>query len=107
MTVDSLRLGVDWRFDAASCLYRFARGSRGRERNSSVAAPLGEPGLNVKEGEFLLEVNGRPVRAPQNVYAAFIGTNGKQTTIKVGASVNDPKARVLTVKPVSNEASLR
>lgn len=100
-------LGVDWGFDAASGLYRFDRVYRGRDWNSSVAAPLGEPGLNVKEGEFLLEVNGRPVRAPQNVYAAFIGTNGKQTTIKVGASVNDPKARVLTVKPVSNEASLR
>ena len=54
-------------------------------------APLGEPGIGVKEGDLLLEVNGRPVRAPENVYAAFVGTVGKQTRIKVGASANDPR----------------
>ena len=100
-------LGVDWGFDATSGLYRFDRIYRGRDWNSSIAAPLGEPGILVREGEYLLEVNGRPVRGPQNVYAAFTGTAGKQTTIKVGASVNDPKARTYVVKPVSNEASLR
>ncbi len=100
-------LGVDWGFDAASGLYRFDRIFRGRDWNSPVAAPLGEPGILVREGDFLLEVNGRPVRGPQNVYAAFTGTSGKQTTIKVGASANDPKARTYTVKPVSSEASLR
>lgn len=100
-------LGVDWALDAASGLYRFEKIYRGRDWNSPVAAPLGEPGINVREGDLLLEVNGRPVRAPENVYAAFTGTTGKQTTIKVGASANDPKARTYTVKPVANEASLR
>lgn len=100
-------LGVDWALDAASGLYRFEKIYRGRDWNSPVAAPLGEPGINVREGDLLLEVNGRPVRAPENVYAAFTGTTGKQTTIKVGVSANDPKARTYTVKPIANEASLR
>lgn len=100
-------LGVDWGLDAASGLYRFERIYRERDWNSSLAAPLGEPGIRVKEGDFLLEVNGQPVRAPQNLYAAFVGTTGKQTTIKVGASANDPKARVYTVKPIASEGSLR
>lgn len=100
-------LGVDWGFDPTSGLHRFEHIYRGRDWNSAVEAPLGQPGLRVREGEYLLEVNGRAVRAPQNVYAAFIGTAGKLTTIKVGASASDPKARTITVKPVANEASLR
>jgi tricorn protease len=100
-------LGVDWSLDAASGLYRFTRIYRQRDWNSPVHAPLGEPGLNVREGDFLLEVNGRPVRAPGNVYAAFTGTVDKLITIKVGASANDPRARTITVKPIASEASLR
>lgn len=100
-------LGVDWGLDRAAGLYRFERIYRGRDWNSAVEAPLGVPGVNVREGDFLLEVNGRPVRAPENVYAAFVGTVGKQTVLKVGASANDPKARTVTVKPVASEASLR
>jgi len=52
-------------------------------------------------------VNGRPVRAPQNVYTAFTGTVGQLTTIKVGASASDPKARTYRVQPVASEATLR
>ena len=100
-------LGADYTLDAASGLYKFAKIYRGRDWNSSVDAPLGEPAIGVREGDFLLEVNGQPVRAPENVYAAFTGTVGKQTTIKVGASPTDPKARTYTVKPVASEASLR
>ncbi len=100
-------LGADWGVDAASSLYRFDRIYRDRDWNSKSSAPLGEPGIRVQEGELLLEVNGRPVRAPQNIYAAFIGTTGKQTILKVGASANDPKARTYTVKPIASEGSLR
>jgi tricorn protease len=100
-------LGADYALDAGTGLYKFARIYRGRDWNSAVAAPLGEPGIGVKEGDFLLEVNGRPVRAPENVFAAFVGTVGKQTSIKVGASANDPKARTYVVKPIANELSLR
>jgi tricorn protease len=100
-------LGADFTLDAAAGLYRFQKIYRGRDWNSAVSAPLGEPGIAVREGDYLLEVNGQPVRAPENVYAAFVGTVGKQTTIKVGASARDPKARTYTVKPVASEASLR
>jgi tricorn protease len=100
-------LGVDWSLDAASGLYRFQKIYRERDWNSSVHAPLGEPGIGVKDGDLLLEVNGRAVRAPENVYAAFVGTAGQLTTIKVGASANDAKARTYQVKPVASEGTLR
>ena len=105
--VDVGLLGADYTLDAASGLYRFKTIYRARDWNSRIAAPLGEPGLGVREGDLLLEVNGRPLKAPENLYAAFVNTTGKQTTIKVGASPGDPKARSYTVVPVASEASLR
>jgi tricorn protease len=100
-------LGADWALDEASGRYRLARIYRSRDWNSDVPAPLAEPGLAVREGDFLLAVNGRPVRAPQNVHEAFVGTVGKQTVLTLGASANDPRPRTVTVKPVASEASLR
>jgi len=100
-------LGADYEVDAKSGLYRFKTIYRERDWNSSTAAPLGEPGIAVNEGDYLLKVNGEPVRMPTNVYAAFVGTGGKQTTITVGTSPDDPNARTYTVEPISNEGSLR
>jgi tricorn protease len=61
----------------------------------------------VKEGDYLLAVNDRPVRSPENLFAAFVGTTGKQTRITVGSSPDDPKPRTYTVKPIGSEATLR
>jgi len=105
--VDIGLLGADYDLDAASGLYRFKTIYRARDWNSNIEAPLGMPGVNVKEGDFLLAVNGQPVRAPENLYAAFTGTTGKQVKIQVGSSANDPKPRTYTVKPIASEASLR
>jgi tricorn protease len=46
------------------------------------------------------------VKAPENVYAAFVGTVGEQTTITVGAKPGD-KGRTYTVVPIDNEITLR
>jgi tricorn protease len=100
-------LGADYSLDAASGRYRFAAIDRDRDWNSDVEAPLGVPGIGVREGDYLLAVNGQPLRAPTNVYAAFVGTTGKQTRITVGRTPNDPKPRTYVVKPVESEASIR
>jgi tricorn protease len=61
----------------------------------------------VRDGDYLLAVNGRPLQLPASVYAAFVGTVDKQTTITVGSSPTDAKPRTYTVQPVADEASLR
>jgi tricorn protease len=105
--VDVGLLGADYTLDAKSGCYQFKTIYRDRDWNSTVEAPLGMPGINVREGDLLLAVNDQPVRAPQNLYAAFVGTTGKGTRITVGSSASDPKKRTYTVKPIASEASLR
>ncbi len=105
--VDVGLLGADFTLDASSGRYRFQRVYRDRDWNSKVAPPLAAPGTDVHEGDFLLAVNGVPIKAPMNVYAAFTGTKGRQTRISIGATAHDSKPRVYTVTPIADEAALR
>ena len=100
-------LGADYELDAKSGLYRFKALYGARDWNSGIEAPLGLPGIAVRKGDYLLSVNGRTVKAPMNLYAAFEGTTGKQTQIVVGSAPDDPKPRTYIVKPIASEASLR
>ncbi len=61
----------------------------------------------MSEGDYLLEVNGRPLTAPANVYSLFEGTAGRQTLIRVNKAPSLEGSRVVTVVPVASEDGLR
>ncbi|MEO6246359.1 MAG: PDZ domain-containing protein, partial [Opitutaceae bacterium] len=98
-------LGADYRI--AEGRYQFARVFDGENWNPSAKAPLTQPGVNVKAGEFLLAVNGRDLAAGDEIYSFFLGTATKQTVLKVGPNADGTGARDVTVVPVANETSLR
>ena len=62
-------------------------------------APLTQPGVNIKAGEYLLAVNGRDLRAADNIYSFFEATAGKQVVLKVGPNADDKDSREVTVTP--------
>ncbi|MBN1568210.1 MAG: PD40 domain-containing protein [Acidobacteria bacterium] len=98
-------LGAD--YEIADDRYRFARVYDGENWNPQMRAPLTQPGVNVQAGEYLLEVNGRAVRPPDNVYRFFEGLAGKSVVIKVGTDPEGSEAREVTVIPVADEFNLR
>ena len=56
---------------------------RGESWNPGLQAPLAQPGAEVKAGEYLLAINGRPVDPANEVYKGFEGVAGKQTMLPV------------------------
>ena len=98
-------LGADYKVENGR--YRFARIYNGENWNPDLRAPLTQPGVDVKVGDYLLEVNGADVRAPAEVYSFFEETAGKQIKIKVGPNPDGKDARDVTVVPVDNEFTLR
>ena len=98
-------LGADYKIENGR--FRFARIYNGENWNPDLQAPLTQPGVDVKAGEYLLEVNGRDARPPVEVYSYFENTAGKQVKIKVGLSPDGKDARELTVVPVGSEFALR
>jgi len=60
-------LGADYKVENGR--YRFARVFNGENWNPELRAPLTQPGVDVKVGDYLLEVSGREVRPPIDVYS--------------------------------------
>ena len=98
-------LGADYKIENGR--YRFARIFNGENWNPDLRAPLTQPGVEVKPGEYLLEVQGREVRAPVEVYSFFENTAGKQIRIKVGPNADGKDSREVTVVPLPSEFALR
>jgi len=104
-TVSVGLLGADYALDSGR--YRLARILNGENWNPQLHAPLTQPGVNVKEGEYLLAVNGRDLTANEEIYSYFQETAGKQTVLKVGPHADGSGSREVTVVPVESETALR
>lgn len=98
-------LGADYKVENGR--YRFAKVYNGENWNPQLRAPLTQPGVNVKVGEYLLAVNGRNLAATDNLYQAFESKSGKQVVIKVGPNADGSGSRDVTVVPVASENGLR
>jgi tricorn protease len=98
-------LGADYKIENGR--YRFARIFNGENWNPDLRAPLTQPGVEVKVGEYLLEVNGVDVRAPADVSKFLENTADTQVRIKVGPNADGKDAREVTVVPVASEFALR
>ncbi len=98
-------LGAD--YEVSGARYRFSRVYNGENWNPQLRAPLTQPGVNVKAGEYLLAVNGREVHPPENVYSFFEGMADKSVLIRVGTDASGAGAREVSVVPVADESRLR
>ncbi|MGD0507606.1 MAG: PDZ domain-containing protein [Terriglobales bacterium] len=98
-------LGADYSIENGR--YRFLRVYQGENWNPDLRAPLTEPGVNVREGEYLLAVNGRELHGTDEIYGFFLETAGKSIQLKVASDANGKDARSVTVVPIANERSLR
>ncbi|HZV87879.1 MAG TPA: PDZ domain-containing protein [Candidatus Binatus sp.] len=98
-------LGADYKVENGR--YRFARVFNGENWNPELRAPLTQPGVDVKVGDYLLEVSGREVRPPIDVYSYFENTAGTQIKIKVGPNADGKDSREVTVVPLPSEFPLR
>jgi tricorn protease len=87
--------------------YRFKKILTGENWNPDLHAPLSAPGVNVQEGDYLLAVNGTPVQPPDNPYAPFVGTVGRQVELRINGRPTDEGSRLVTVVPIASEAALR
>jgi len=87
--------------------YRFSRIYSGENWNPELQAPLTQPGVNVKAGDYLLAVDGREVRGTESIYKFFEAKAGKQVVLTIGPEPKMAGSREVTVVPVGGESSLR
>ena len=98
-------LGADYSVENGR--YRLRTIYSGENWNPELKAPLTEPGIAVKEGDYLLAVNGRELHGTDNVYSFFLNTAGEQVTLKVASDATGSDAHEVTVVPIASEIALR
>lgn len=96
-------LGADIRQEGGR--YVIKRIYDGEQWNPFLAAPLAAPGVDVKQGDTIVAVNGRELTAADNIYEALLGTASTQValTVQNGAGAR----RTSVVVPVANDRQLR
>ena len=98
-------LGADYSVENGR--YRFKKVYGGLNWSPDLRSPLTEPGVDARPGEYLLAVEGVPLRYPDNLYARFERTAGRLVEITVGPNADASGSRTVKVVPVENEQGLR
>lgn len=87
--------------------FRIRKIYTGERWNPGLRAPLAEPGIGVREGDYLLEVDGVVIDPSDNLYRYFEATANRQTVLRVNDRPVMEGSRLVTVVPVANESQLR
>jgi tricorn protease len=99
-------LGADFAVDPASGRYRLAKIYAGDNTRDYYQSPLGAPGLDVHEGDYLLAIDDLDLKAPADPYSMLVGKQAGTIRLTV-ADTPEGKPRHLTVQPVKSELPLR
>ena len=92
-------LGIDW--ELANGAYRIKRIVRPAAWDNEVRSPFDVTGVNVKEGDYILSVNGKPVDASIDPYASFEGMAGRTVMLKVNNQPNLAGAREVLIETLT------
>ena len=98
-------LGVDFTLENGA--FRIKHIIDGAEWDAEDRSPLLRPGVDVKEGDFLLAVNGLSLDLEQEPYAAFQGLADKPVFLTVNSRPSLDGSREVLVQTLSSEARLR
>ncbi len=77
--------------------------------DTEVRSPFDHTGIDVREGDYILSVNGVPLEPAKEPYAAFEGLNGKTISLKISrtGSATDAKDHIVKCLTQGQEQSLR
>ena len=82
-------LGAELQRDPATGYYKIDKILKGANWDPKLRSPLTEIGVDAKEGDYIIAVNGKPTNEMANIYEALVNTAGKQVTLKLNAEPKD------------------
>ena len=99
-------IGADFALDNGA--YRIKNIVSGAPWDLDARGPLAQPGINVHTGDYLLAVNGAPLDAAQDPWAAFVGKAGEVATLTVSKKPTiDSSAVQVPIKLVADDHPMR
>ena len=100
-------LGARLEWDAAAQAYRITRILKGHNEEPRYRSPLTEIGVDVREGEYLLAVDGQPLTGDVDPYRVLRHRAAHPIELTVVATPADrSKARKVRITPITSENDL-
>jgi tricorn protease len=100
-------LGADIRPDSKTGYYRLDKIYGPTEYNLNVTAPLCRPDFDIKEGDYLLAINGVSIRPPADYFKMLQVTAGQKVSITVNRKPTPEGGRTYEVTPLRRDGNLR
>jgi tricorn protease len=104
--LDTGLLGAELKADKKSGRYKITKIYTGENWNQQTRSPLTEQEVDVKEGDYVIRLNGCDVFTNSNPYNFLENTAGKKITITVNSKPTEVGARTYWIKPIKSEQEL-
>ncbi len=104
--VDGGLLGAKLVADKKAGRYKIEKIYEGQNWNESLRSPLTEQGVNVKEGDYIISLNGHDLTIADNPYEFLENTAGKYIEIVVNDKPEKDWSRSSMIKPIKSELDL-
>jgi tricorn protease len=101
------RLGADLAYDATAGFFSFEKIYGPSEYNLDLKAPLVRPDLQLKEGDYLIAINGRTLQKDEDYYRWLQVAKGQKVALTVNSLPSLKNARTYEVEPLRSDRSLR
>ncbi len=98
-------IGIDWEADGG--FYKVKKIIHGASWDAEVHSPLDMPGVDIKEGNYILAVNGIPITTDKEPFAAFQGLANKTVELTYNTTASWTGAKTVIVKTMDDEYRLR
>jgi tricorn protease len=92
-------LGIDW--ELANGAYKIKRIVHPASWDNEVRSPFDATGVSVKEGDYILAVNGKTIDTNIDPYAALDGMSGTTVILKVNSQPNLQGAKDILIQTLT------
>jgi tricorn protease len=100
-------LGADLVPDTKAGLYRFQKIYGPTRYYTEIQTPLSRPDINLKEGDYLIAINGQNVKVPDNYFRLLQVAKDEYVTITVNSQPAQTGAQTYRIKPARSDRQAR
>ena len=86
--------------------YRIDKILPGAIYSQKLRSPLTEPGIGVKEGDYITAIDGISTATVDNIYSLLAGKANVLTELSINRTASSKGARKVVIKPLDNEYPL-
>lgn len=104
--IDGGLLGAELVADPSAGRYKIGKIYPGENWNENRRSPLTESGINVKEGDYIIRINGQELTTAQNPYELLENLGNRYIELTINSSPSSAGAKSYNVKTITSELEL-